>query len=161
MDTGTHPASHLMEPVTFVVDVADEIHDCAWIQAFDQLVYLPIGLLLHILIDGISTLCGFGEVNIEPICKVGLLQGLQELRPWLEAVVHEYGGPFAGVLIRRLVCPFEEHMKGLIYICLRQHGVVETQTAEKLPVRLSACSYGQGSQGHRHTNWGEEEILAL
>lgn len=84
-----------MQPFTFKVDVTDEIHDCAWIQIADQLVYLPVGLLLHIFIDGICTVCGVGEVNIEPICKVGLPQGLQELRLRLEFVVYEYSSPRA------------------------------------------------------------------
>ena len=150
-----------MQPFTFEVDVTDEIHDCVWIQIADQLVYLPVGLLLHILIDGIFTVCGFGEVNAEPICKVGLPQGLQELRPRLEFVVYEYSGPRADEVTSCLICPFEEHLKGLVYIFLCQQGVVVTETAEKLPVGLPPSSYRQGSQGSGHTKRGVKDILAL
>ena len=148
-----------MEPFTFEVDVADEIHDCAWIQAVDQLVYLPVSFLRHIVIDGVSTFCGLSEVNTEPICMVGLLQGVQELRLWLEAAVDKHSRPFAGVMMSGVVRPVQELVEALIYICLG--GAVETQTSEKLLVGLPPRSYGQGSQGNGHAGWREEDVLAL
>lgn len=150
-----------MAAFTFVVDVAEEIHDCAWIQVLEQLIYLPMGLVRHILIDGTDAVFALAEVDVEPICKVGLLQGVQELRPCFEVVVYEDSGPFTDVFIRCAAGPCVEHLKGLIYICLCQEGGVETQTAEKLVVGVPPCSYRQGSQGNRHTRWGEEDILAL
>uniref|UniRef100_G3PD65 Uncharacterized protein n=1 Tax=Gasterosteus aculeatus TaxID=69293 RepID=G3PD65_GASAC len=108
-----------MESPTFLFEDEHEIHDCAWIQILNQLVYLPIGLILHVLIDGIGTICGLGEVNGEPICKVGLHQRLQEVGLRLELVVHKYSGPFTDVL-RCVVGLFKELLEGLIDICLRQ-----------------------------------------
>ncbi|KAA8578025.1 hypothetical protein FQN60_006999 [Etheostoma spectabile] len=147
--------------VVVIVDVADETHDCVWIQAFHQLVDLPVGLPLHVLIDGICTFGGFGEVHVEPFCEVRLLQGLQELRLWLEAVVHEHGGPFVGVPLGCVVGPLEERLEGMVHISLGQEGAVEAQTTKKLAVRLPLRAHGQHGQGGGHGTRGEEDVLSL
>ena len=145
--------------ITFEVDIVDEHHQGVCVQLLHLVLDLVHGLLGDVLVDLHHRIRRDGEVHVEDLARVVVLDVRHELIQRLELVAHGHGVAQLQMLGFLVVAEHVDEMfVGFVHRLLGQL-VVVAQGFEELAVGVSVGAGGQHGQGGGDAQRGVEDVL--